>query len=185
MLKTFALAIRNALIGQPHSNSLSKSGGIIDKALGWATLGCFILWGFGVGLPLMTITKVWYFDDTYSVATFIIELWKNNEWLLFALLLVFGIGVPVFKLDQMFRVWRCYDISGDKISKAFKRIDLVSKWSMGDVFVVAVTLVILKTSGVMANANVEPGLYFFAASALGSMVVSFYLKRSFERSQGE
>ena len=181
MQENIAITLRNAVLGVPHDNSLSRAGGKIDKAMGWATLACFVLWGFGISLPLMTVTKVWYFNDTYSVTTFIIVLWDNNEFLLFALFIIFGIGFPLFKLDQLYRVWRCYDISGEKISKAFKRIDLVSKWSMGDVFVVAVTLVVLKTSGVMASASIEPGLYFFAGSALGSMAVSFYLKKGIER----
>ncbi len=52
---------------------------------------------------------------------------------------------------------------------------------MADVFVVAMLVVIAKTSGVLADARVESGLSWFAGSAIGSMAVAQILKIAVNR----
>jgi paraquat-inducible protein A len=160
-----------------HPNSLAAIGTSYQKLLGICVLIFFVFWALGCWLPLMTITKLMFFDDKYSVFLLLETLYVENEFLLFSLILVFGVISPLFKLEQLYRIWRRYDVQSDKVAKAFKRIDLISKWSMGDVFVVAIVVVISKTSGVLSDATVEVGLYYFIASALGAMVIGLLLKK--------
>ncbi|MDH5750629.1 MAG: paraquat-inducible protein A [Rhodospirillales bacterium] len=175
--------IGTALLGRGHRNSISKVGSPRDKALGHAILLCFLLWILGITVPLMTVEKVFIFSDTYALVDFAIALFKAEEWFIMALVVLFAGVIPCLKFDQMYRVWRRYDVQGGEAERTLKRIEVISKWSMGDVFVVAIGVVIGKTSGFLTNATVEPGFYIFTASVLGSMVISLLLKRSVQRLQ--
>ena len=175
--------IGTALLGKPHDNSISIVGTAWEKSLGWLVLVCFFLWGAGAVVPMVRTEKLFILVQDYSILTTLTTLYDNREWLLLVLVGLFGVANPVFKLDQMYRAWRRLDVHGEEINKTLKRIDLISKWSMGDVFVVAVLVVVMKTSGVMADAHVKPGVYLFAASSIGSMIVAFFLKQSVEHHQ--
>jgi len=155
----------------------------MEKGLGWAVLVCFVLWCAGAVVPMVQTVKVIFWGQDYSILSFIITLFDKGEWFLLILVGLFGVANPLFKLDQLYRVWRRLDVHGDRINKALMRIDLISKWSMADVFVVAVLVAVAKTSSFLANAHVKPGLYLFAASSIGSMLIAYFLKQSVERHQ--
>jgi paraquat-inducible protein A len=166
-----------------HPKSLAMVGSQYERLLGGLVILCFVFWGVGCWLPLMTVTKLMFFDDAYSVFLLLETLFTENELLLFSLIFLFGVISPLIKLEQLYRVWRRYDVESEQVLRAFKRIDVISKWSMGDVFVVAIVVVIFKTSGVLSEATVENGLYYFVASALGSMIVGLLLKRAVNQHQ--
>ena len=163
---------------EAHQNSIWKVGRMRDKALGPLMCVCAAAWALGLVMPLMTVKKIFVFVDTYSIATFMLTLLKEKEWVVLTLVFFFSVIMPVVKFDQLYRVWFQFDVSGSSVDKALNRIDTVSKWSMGDVFVVAVLVVIFKTSGALADARIESGLYVFAASVVGSMVVAILLNRA-------
>ena len=163
---------------EAHQNSIWKIGRKRDKALGLLICVCATAWMLGLFLPLMTVETLFIFVNTFSIATIMLTLLQESEWVFFALISFFSVIMPVVKFDQLYRVWFQFDVSGVSVDKALKRIDAVSKWSMGDVFVVAVIVVIFKTSGALANARIESGLYVFAAAVVGSMAVTVMLRRA-------
>ena len=169
---------RDTMILEAHPNSIRKIGRKRDKALGPLIGVCAAAWVLGLFMPLMTVEKLFVFVDTHSIATIMLTLLDEGEWLLLALIFFFSVLMPVVKFDQLFRAWFQFDVFGAGVDKAQRRIDAISKWSMGDVFVVAVIVVIFKTSGVVADARIEPGLYVFAASVVGSMAVAVMLRRA-------
>ncbi len=173
--------IVTALLGRGHSNSISKVGTFQDKALGHAILVCFLAWISGILMPLMTVEKFYIFSDTYAIVDIVMTLFEAGEGFILALVVLFAGLIPLLKFHQMYLVWRRHDVRGEAAERTLKRIEVISKWAMGDVFVVAIFVVFGKTSGVFANATVEPGLYIFASSILGSMVISILLKRSIQR----
>jgi uncharacterized paraquat-inducible protein A len=61
--------------------------------------------------------------------------------------------------------------------RSLRWIKNLGQWSMGDVFVVALLVVILRINTLATSLHVEPrpGLYVFAASVITSMVVSVLL----------
>ena len=163
---------------EAHPNSIWKIGRKRDKALGPLMFLCAAAWVFGLVAPMMTVEKFLFFEDTHSMVSVMRTLVDESEWGVSALILVFSVIMPIVKFDQLFRVWYQFDISGASVDKALKRVDAVSKWSMADVFVVAVVVVIVKTSGPFADARIESGLYVFAASVVGSMMVAVLLKNA-------
>jgi len=64
-------------------------------------------------------------------------------------------------------------------SVMYRFTEFIGKWSMTDVFVVAVLLAFLATSGNgLTDARLGPGLYFFAAYGLLTLAGSLLLARA-------
>jgi len=86
-------------------------------------------------------------------------------------ILIFSVLIPVLKvLSLLFISLFMESQFAHNIVKFFK---MIGKWSMVDVFVVAVFLVYLTANkGDVSRAQVEVGLYFFLAYVIVSMLVS-------------
>ena len=129
----------------------------------------------GLVLPAITIKQMIFLKDTFSVLTGIEALYRDQQRFLAAVVLVFSILFPVTKLVLMFLVW--LDAFGRHQGKRLmKWLSYLGKWSMLDVFVVAVTVVIAKISK-LADAQARPGIYVFAASIIIAIIASIRLER--------
>ena len=123
-----------------------------------------VSFGLGISLPLMTFEKLWFFSETPSLLGIIADLWTGGEILLFLVVLSFSILFPLVKMFTVFQaVFERKRASGWAAA--------LSKWSMMDVLLVAIVVFAAKTSG-LANAFTQPGLWFFALSALTIAIAS-------------
>jgi len=86
-------------------------------------------------------------------------------------ILIFSVIIPLLKVFSLLFISIFIEHHfAERIVKFFKAI---GKWSMVDVFVVAVFLVYLTANkGEVSRAEVEVGLYFFLAYVLISMFAS-------------
>jgi len=99
------------------------------------------------------------------------KLFSNGDVIVALVILIFSVIVPVLKvLSLLFvSIFTQFDFA-HKVIKFFK---LIGKWSMVDVFVVAVFLVYLTANKAeVSRAEVEVGLYFFLAYVVSSMILS-------------
>ena len=117
-----------------------------------------VSFGLGVSMPLMRFEKLWFFSETPSLLGIIGNLWSDGETLLAAVVFAFSILFPVLKLYTAFQT-----VFVGK--KARDWTAALAKWSMMDVLLVAIVVFAAKTSG-LANAFTQPGLWFFALSAV-------------------
>ena len=130
----------------------------------------------GLTLPLVRFEKLYFFEETPSLFGIIMTLWEDGSLLLALLVALFSVVFPVAKLLVVF-----YEAAAKRGAEAPKAgllsrfIPLLSKWSMMDVLLVALVIVAAKTSGV-ANAFTQPGLWFYAASALAVTVTHYLLQ---------
>ncbi|MGO9986088.1 MAG: paraquat-inducible protein A, partial [Rhodomicrobium sp.] len=69
-------------------------------------------------------------------------------------------------------------------SRWFKRIEWLGKWSMLDVLVLALLVFYAKSTG-LADAVALPGVYFFAASVILTMIAYALIDREFHSAEGE
>jgi len=99
------------------------------------------------------------------------KLFESGDVIVAMVILSFSVIVPVSKiLSLLFVAVFMENKFAHSIVKFFK---LIGKWSMVDVFVVAVFLVYLTANkGEISRAEVEVGLYFFLAYVIVSMLVS-------------
>ena len=128
----------------------------------------------GVKWPIITVEKFYFFDNTVSLLSAVRHLWEQSEWALALLIGGFSLLFPVFKLMFLFWVWNLEDSRGQSHQRHLHWLEMYSKWSMLDVFVVALLVVSVKL-GAMAQARVEYGLYAFSVSVLLTMLVSAWI----------
>lgn len=121
-------------------------------------------------------------SSPYSLLRTIRELREDGEWGLAVIIASFTLVFPIGKYLALAYVylgrrerWR------DRLLLWVKNL---GQWSMGDVFVVALMVVIVRFNGSVAELSVEPlsGLWVFASSVLLSMVATALL--GFDRHQG-
>jgi len=126
-----------------------------------------VSFGLGISLPLMRFEKLWLFAETPSLLVIISNLWTEGEILLAAVVLGFSILFPLVKLFTVFQ-------AAFGATKPAAWATGLAKWSMMDVLLVAIVVFAAKTSG-LASAFTQPGLWFFALSAITIAVASMGL----------
>lgn len=134
----------------------------------------------GLITPILMVTihkEVEYIGDivlsfeSKGVIGSIVKLFDGGDVIVALVIVLFSVLVPVLKVFSLLFV-SVFMQSGfaHSIVKFFK---MIGKWSMVDVFVVAVFLVYLTANkGEVSRAEVEVGLYFFLAYVIVSMLVS-------------
>jgi paraquat-inducible protein A len=123
----------------------------------------------GLMLPIMTVRKLWA-SNTYSIITGVGNLWHEKLYVLASIVFFFSVIFPIAKLISLSVIW-FIRMTDEHRQKLIYAMELFGKWSMLDVFVVAIIIVWVKL-GVLASARAENGIYFFGASVLLTMVVS-------------
>ena len=130
----------------------------------------------GVSAPLLTLEKMYFFENTVSLLSTIKGLYIQREWFLFTVIAVFSLCIPVIKIAGLVLILNVEYQKNSLLDKTLHIIEIVGKWSMLDVFVVALLLVSVKL-GVLAKVDVHYGLYAFAASVLLTMSISYWIYR--------
>ncbi len=135
---------------------------------------CFAL---GITLPLLQLKRLFFLTDTPSLLTIVGGLFASSDYLL--ALLVGGVSIlfPSVKLLALSAMLSARDLDQATAHKASSWLGLLSKWSMLDVLLVALTVFAAKTSG-LAAAISQPGLWFFAASTLFSAFAASIVKKT-------
>jgi hypothetical protein len=174
------------------------------------TLANFVLLVPGVILPVYGVevtthveasllpapVDVTVYQQTRSILGTIRELWASEDRLVAFLILFFSIIVPVLKATALFT---SLQVKSEGLRRRLVRVvDSIGKWSMADVFVVAVLLAFLATRD-QAQANtftvpillqevevamntqltstLHPGFYFFLGYCLLSIFWTQLLQR--------
>ncbi|MCX4027454.1 paraquat-inducible protein A [Endozoicomonas sp. SM1973] len=140
----------------------------------WLVISLFIL--FGMFLPLFTLERFYFLENQVSLVSIVIDLFKEKQLILFLAIFIFSIVIPVFKLSLIF-VILFSSISSHRKAQYIKLLQILGKWSMLDVFIVAIMLVTIKF-GVIANVSVHVGLYLFTCGVVGSMLLTQLLSMS-------
>jgi paraquat-inducible protein A len=127
-------------------------------------------------LPVVKLTRLYFWTDTHSVISIISALYYTNEVLLAGVILIFSIVFPAFKLLYITMAGTLITFDSERRSRWFKRIEWLGKWSMLDVLVLAL-LVFYAKSTELADAVALPGIYFFAASVILTMIAYGLVER--------
>ncbi len=152
-------------------------GGAVNALL-FVTLGLFL---YGVFAPLLTLKKFFIFGNTVSLASSLRQLADEGYWLLLVLVFCFSILLPLFKLVLLFVLVNARLLDTGRHMRYVRWMARIGKWSMLDVFVVAVLVVTVKL-GVIAAVTVHAGLYAFAGSVFLTMGLTAWVGVLVERS---
>ena len=124
----------------------------------------------GLVTPIITLNKFILFENTFSVFSGVMQLLMDGQYFLFIIITGFSIIMPILKLAILF-VILSPTVKSSKLKKYLHWMHLYGKWSMLDVFVVAILVVAVKL-GVIASVEMRVGLYAFAAAVLLMMYVT-------------
>ncbi|AOW77680.1 Paraquat-inducible protein A [Colwellia sp. PAMC 20917] len=137
-----------------------------------------------------------------SLLTTIQELWQNDRILVSVLIFIFSICIPLLKTALV--AWSYFKRKTQLERKIISFVGAIGKWSMADVFVVAIFLAVLSTNhaetasqqtlsimGFKLNlmissetlSAVGPGFYFFCAYCLLSLVGTQLSQSGLNKSQ--
>lgn len=136
--------------------------------LSFIIIAATVFFALGIIMPVIKFTTIYVWTNEHSIATIIYALYKNQEFFLCAVLFTFSILFPFLKLFYLLTLVTSPDIPDEFRAKSFSTMEWLGRYSMTDVMVLALIIFYMNSSG-YTEANVLPGAYFFAASALMTM----------------
>lgn len=142
------------------SNVRNLAGG----AMVLAATACLVL---GLTVPVVRLSYLYFWSEDYSLSAIVQQLYAKNELFLAAVIFIFSIIFPAFKLVYLMAAFAGGQ-NGDA-SRLHQRLAWLGKWSMLDVLVLALVVFYAKSATVM-DAVALPGVYYFAASVILSML---------------
>ena len=128
----------------------------------------------GLSLPLAKVEKMVFWRTDYSVFKGVASLWEESQYALAAILFFFSIVFPLTKLSALGVIWNVR-LAEARRQQVLWWLGMLGKWSMLDVFVVAILIVLVKT-GPLAKIEAQAGLYVFCAAIILSMITSMYVE---------
>jgi len=153
------------------------------RSIPYLLVAALLLFGTGIFFPFFHVTKFWVFDDAVSVVGGIIILLHEGEYFLFTVLTLFTLVFPCVKLGLLGITWLERDHDLARVRRLHRWVESLGKWSMLDVFVVAILLVAMKSAGV-ADIHIGIGLYLFTFSVIATQFASVWVASLLEHNAG-
>lgn len=131
----------------------------------------------GLMAPAISITRFVVFSDTYSIAGAAFAFLDSGHYALFAIVFFFSLAFPSAKILIALWAWVLAGRDQNKMRRVLGLFAAVSKWSMLDVFIIALTVLVVEGS-LLAAADIHFGIVLFALSVLMSTYAVQRLARS-------
>ncbi len=176
MSRMSALDSRESRNGFVHPNALALSrrwwwlGPSMLAALAALVVAWFI--------PTMTVEKVpWIWSTKFSIWRVVGGLWGDREYFICAVIVLFSMIFPVAKLAIGLWLWARVDVLAGGGRRAVAFVGALGKWSMVDVFVVALLVAAIQVS-IITNVAIHAGIYLFTGAVLASIALLHVLERA-------
>lgn len=125
----------------------------------------------GVSLPILTITKLLIVSNEVSIVTGLYQLLTEQQYFIFVVIFLFSIALPVLKLYYLFLLSARKIVNNKTYSKYLHLMHRYGRWSMLDVFVIAILIMTVKL-GALASVEIESGMFYFTAAVILLMVIT-------------
>jgi paraquat-inducible protein A len=149
---------------------------IAHRSVPWLLAFAFLFFAAGVFFPFFRVTKFWVFHDAISVVSGIMTLFREGEYFLFVVLSLFTLAFPCVKLGLLAVIWAEREHDLTRVRRLHHWVEGLGKWSMLDVFVVAILIVAMKSAAV-AELQIGLGLYLFTFSVIATQLASAFVAR--------
>ena len=119
-------------------------------------------------LPIMSTTLLGNKTDSTILGGVVLFI-EHGSWFVALVILIASVVIPLAKIAAI--IWLCMAVQSDQklhhydLTRMFRTIEFIGKWSMVDVFVVAVSVALVQVSGLM---TIIPGI---AISAFAMVVI--------------
>jgi paraquat-inducible protein A len=121
--------------------------------------------------PIITMKKFVLIENTFSIVSGVVALLQEGQIFLFLVIAGFSIVLPFLKIVLLYKLITMREDEAGQLNKYLHWMHEYGKWSMLDVFVVAVLVVAVKL-GAVASVEMRFGLYAFAAAVIMTMFVT-------------
>lgn len=125
-------------------------------------------------LPVMTVVNLGA-EQSDTILSGVIYLVAEGMWPLALIVFVASICIPILKIGVLALLltsvagrWRWRPVDRTRL---YRLVDFIGRWSMVDVFVVAVLGALVRL-GNIASVRAEPGVVFFGAVVVLTMLAS-------------
>ncbi|MGB5454892.1 MAG: paraquat-inducible protein A [Gammaproteobacteria bacterium] len=125
----------------------------------------------GLVSPILTLEKFFIVENSFSIISGLLQLVADGKIFLFVIIFMFSVVLPVAKLAVLFRLLSSRSNNNDTLHRYLHLMHQYGKWSMLDVFVVALLVVAVKL-GAVARVETHFGLYAFGAAVLLTMAIT-------------
>lgn len=128
-----------------------------------------VFFALGIILPVIRFTTIYVWTNEHSIATIIWALYDSEEYFLCAVVFAVSVFFPFLKLFYLMTLVTSPDLSPEFRRRSISTMEWLGRYSMTDVMVLALMIFYVNSSG-YTEAVVMPGVYFFAASAIITML---------------
>lgn len=135
------------------------------------SLAALVLFIPANALPILSISNLGFRNES-TIWQGTVELWKSGTQGVALLVLLCSIVIPLAKIMGLFYLcfsWQTY--SSKRNSKLLRFIEVIGRWSMLDVFLVAILVSIVKL-GSFTTVQPELGLIAFSGVVVLTMLAS-------------
>ena len=122
-----------------------------------------IFFGFGISLPLLSVSEFWFFKNEISLINIVYGLFENAEYFLAVMVTVFGVVIPFIKIFARL------------LSLKFVEKFQLHKFAMLDIFLISFIVFSSKFASLF-DAKIGIGFYFLSASILIGFIQIFRQK---------
>ncbi len=141
------------------------------RALLIISITLFIL---GIYFPIFTSTRFFFCKQDISLLKFIQLLFEDGSYFLAIIILLFTFLFPIIKYIFLFML--SFDLTFKKRNLVIKYLKNAGKWSMLDVFVIAMLILLFKLKSGLFTIQIKFGTIFFALAIITSIFCSSLFK---------
>jgi len=155
---------------QCHSNLHKHTPEGIQRTMA-LSLAALILFIPANLLPILSMSKLGFHNES-TIWQGVVELWKSGTHGIATLVLLCSIVIPLTKIVGLFYLCVTWQVQSPKHNSMLLRlIEVIGRWSMLDVLLVAILVAIVKL-GSFASVKPELGLVAFAGVVVLTMIAS-------------
>jgi paraquat-inducible protein A len=155
---------RRSLLLPHHMDPERPSRNLLARVLLFTAASAL---AFGLLFPVVSVDRPARRPDSYSVLGGVYQLYQSDHWVLAFVVFAFSVAFPSAKLAMLGLV--AFGLARDSADRTVRWLAVLGKWSMLDVFVVAL-LIPAVDLGILSDATPRYGLAFFGAGILLSML---------------
>jgi paraquat-inducible protein A len=169
MMLSYAWLKSDAVLPRASAPAGSHPSMLRNVAFSLLLMLATVFLALGVMLPAVRFTTVYVWSNQHSIATIIWALYTREDFLLCFVIFLVSIFFPFMKLLYLLTLVLSPDMPRPLRARSIAAMEWLGRYSMTDVMVLALMIFYINASG-YAEASVQPGVYFFAASALMTML---------------
>jgi paraquat-inducible protein A len=139
-----------------------------DQWIGPMLILALALLAVGLALPALSVGNFLFRKD-YSILEGVWAFWEAGKYFLFLVIGVFSVLLPATKTLLCAVIWFAVPRHHPRAARLVRLLAAISKWSMLDVFIIAITVLVLEGS-LLSSADVHVGVIAFAAAVLLSTI---------------